>query len=340
MPLNADVLTRWFEQHRSFLWGLSYRMTGSAADADDVVQETFVRAWKHAPDGLDDPRGWLMRVAINAGRDVLRRRKRRGYVGPWLPMPIATGEDMSSPEPVAFGPTLERQYDLTESASLAFLQALEALTATQRAVLLLRDVFDYSAAEVAAALDLHDGNVRTIHHRARRAIESYERRRFQPTPGNRARADEALRRFLSLLSAGDVRGIERMLAADVNAVTDGGGEFTASLHPIAGAARVARFFARLAASRPGRIAASIRSINHLPTAWFVFESPRGRRPPRLMLGIDLDAAGLISNVRVIASATKLARIEALSGSWPAARSTARDAAAGPVAGRSPARRLA
>src|SRR5262249_37000409 len=117
MSLNTEVLTRWFEQHRSFLWGLSYRMTGSAADADDVVQETFVRAWKHAPDGLDDPRGWLMRVAINAGRDVLRRRKRRGYVGPWLPTPIATGEDVSSLEPVADGPTLEGQYGLTESAS-------------------------------------------------------------------------------------------------------------------------------------------------------------------------------------------------------------------------------
>jgi RNA polymerase sigma-70 factor (ECF subfamily) len=176
-------------------------------------------------------------------------------------------------------------------------------------VLLLRDVFDYSAAEVAAALDLHDGNVRTIHHRARRAMKSYERRRFQPTPGNHARADEALRRFLSLLGAGDVRGIERMLAADVNAVTDGGGEFTASLHPIAGAGRVARFFARLAASRPGAISVSIRSINYLPAAWFVFASPHRRRPPRLVLGIDLDAAGLISNVRVIASATKLTPLE-------------------------------
>src|SRR5215467_8035754 len=152
MSLNTEVLTRWFEQHRSFLWGLSYRMTGSAADADDVVQETFVRAWKHAPDGLDDPRGWLMRVAINAGRDVLRRRKRRGYVGPWLPTPIATRDDISAPEPIADVRTQEARYGLHESASLAFLQVLELLTVTQRAALLLRDVFDYSAAEVAAAL--------------------------------------------------------------------------------------------------------------------------------------------------------------------------------------------
>src|SRR5262252_1969168 len=98
MSLNPAVLTSWFEQYRSSLWGLSYRMTGSAADADDIVQETFVRAYQHAPDGLDDPRRWLMRVAINAGRDVLRRRKRRRYVGPWLPTPIATSDDVPAPE--------------------------------------------------------------------------------------------------------------------------------------------------------------------------------------------------------------------------------------------------
>src|SRR5262252_3321404 len=107
MSLNARILTSWFEQYRSFLWGMSYRMTGSAADADDIVQETFVRAYQHAPDGLDDPRGWLMRVAINAGRDVLRRRKRRGYVGPWLPAPIATGGDRAAPEPIADARTQE-----------------------------------------------------------------------------------------------------------------------------------------------------------------------------------------------------------------------------------------
>jgi len=331
MSLNPGVLTSWFEQYRSSLWGLSYRMTGSAADADDIVQETFVRAYQHAPDGLDDPRRWLMRVAINAGRDVLRRRKRRRYVGPWLPTPIATSDDVPAPEPIADVRTQEGRYDLLESASLAFLQALEALTASQRAVLLLRDVFDYSAAEVAAALDLREGNVRTTHHRARRAMESYERRRFVPNAINRARTDETLRRFLSLLSAGDVRGIERMLAADVKAVTDGGGEFTASLRPITGIGRVGRFFARLAASRSGAIDASIRSINQLPAAWFVFESPCGRRPPRLVLSLDLNAAGLISDLRVIASATKLARLDAVSGSRPAARSTATGATAGPVA---------
>ena len=308
-PTNT-VLTSWFDEHRAFLWGLSYRITGSAADADDIVQETFVRACQHAPDHLDDPRRWLMRVAVNAGRDVLRRRKRRAYVGPWLPTPIETSDDDAPPsfEPTVDGWTLEGRYDLLESASLAFLHALEALTPTQRAVLLLRDVFDYSAAEVGAALDLSEGNVRTIHHRARRVMEAYERRRAVPTTTNRARTDMALQRFLQLLGVGDVHGIERMLAADVQAVTDGGGEFTASLRPIVGAGGVAQFFARLAASRSGRMHVAIRSVNEFPAALLEFESPRGRRPPRLLLSIDLDRAGLIANVRVIASSTKLAAI--------------------------------
>src|SRR5258706_13097621 len=88
-PSNV-LLTNWFQAHRKFLWGLSYRITGSAADADDVVQETFVRALKSAPEHLDDPRRWLVRVAVNAGRDLLRWRKRQGYSGQWLPMPIET----------------------------------------------------------------------------------------------------------------------------------------------------------------------------------------------------------------------------------------------------------
>src|SRR5262249_13064147 len=144
------TFTRWFDEHRLFLWGLCYRITGSAADADDVVQDTFVRALQSSRERPDDPRRWLTRIAVNAARDVLRRRKRRAYVGPWLPTPIETASDDVPPshEPALHGEhTLEGRYDLLESVSLAFLQALEALTPTQRAVLLLCDVFDYSAAE-------------------------------------------------------------------------------------------------------------------------------------------------------------------------------------------------
>jgi RNA polymerase sigma-70 factor (ECF subfamily) len=309
MAATDAALASWFEEHRAFLWGLSYRITGSAADADDVVQDTFVRACTHAPDHLDDPRRWLMRIAINLGRDVLRRRKRRAYIGPWLPTPIETDENESpSFEPVLDGQTLEGRYDLIESASLAFLQALEALTPSQRAVLLLRDAFDYSAAEVAGVLETTEGNVRIIHMRARRAMDAYERRRTAPTPALRAQTNDVLRRFVDLLTAGDVSAIEHMLAADAKATTDGGGEFTASRVPIVGAFRVARFFSRLAASRTGSAHVEIRSINGQAAALFDFPQARGRRAPRLLLSVDLDRAGSIANVWVIASSTKLAGI--------------------------------
>src|SRR5262245_12846468 len=221
MPPSEIVLTEWFETHRGFLWGLCYRITGSAADADDVVQETFIRAIERAPETLNQPRTWLVKVAVNAARDLLRRRRRREYVGSWLPGPIETAEGeqaLPSFEPaIDGGRTLEGRYDLMESVSLAFLEALEALSPTQRAVLLLADVFDYSGSEIAHVLDLQSGNVRTIHHRAKRAMQAYDRHRSIPTAVKKRETSAALTRFLQLLGAADMAGIEQMLADDVRA---------------------------------------------------------------------------------------------------------------------------
>ena len=316
MAPSEEVVTGWFDDHRAFLWGLSYRITGSAADADDVVQETFIRAFQHAPDHLENARRWLIHVAVNAARDVLRRRKRRAYIGPWLPTPIETDDYEGPPsfEPMVGGRSAEGRYDLLESVSLAFLQALEALTPTQRATLLLRDVFDYSAAEVAAVLDTSEGNIRTIHHRARRAMESYEQHRSLPTAVNRARTEKSLQQFLALLSEGDVHGIERMLTADVRTVTDAGGEFTALFRPLVGRSAVAQFFGQFGgARRRGHVSVNVtlRSINGFPTADLVIESPQGRRPPRMLLSIDVDPSGLIAGVRVMANTRKLAAVRRL-----------------------------
>ena len=143
-------------------------------------------------------------------------------------------------------------------------------------------------------------------------MESYERHRSLPTAANRARTDKALRRFLALLGAGDVRGIERMLAADVRTTTDAGGEFTALFRPLVGRSPVARFFGQFGGSfRDGDVHVAIRSINGFPTADLEIASPRGRRPPRLLLGLDVDPDGQISAVRVIASSRKLAAVRAV-----------------------------
>ncbi|HLK36830.1 MAG TPA: sigma-70 family RNA polymerase sigma factor, partial [Polyangiaceae bacterium] len=135
-----------FNEHRRLLWGLGYRMTGSAADADDVLQETFVRFVERPPVRMADPlKPWLVHVAMNVARDTLRRRKRRGYVGPWLPTPVESTDDLAQSSEAPG----DARYELRESASYAFLVALEALQPRQRAVLLLRDVLDYSVQETA-----------------------------------------------------------------------------------------------------------------------------------------------------------------------------------------------
>ena len=177
MSEPSPDLAREYGAHRAFLWGLCYRLTGSAADAEDLVQETFVRALSHPPARTDEPwRPWLVRVALNLGRDLLRRRRRRRYVGPWLPSPIETEDVPPSFEPAGDESPAAR-YDLLESVSFAFLLALEALTPAQRAVLLLRDVFDYSVRETARALGFTEANVKTLHLRARRALAAYDRTR-------------------------------------------------------------------------------------------------------------------------------------------------------------------
>jgi RNA polymerase sigma-70 factor (ECF subfamily) len=310
-PLDIDI-TEWFQAHRAFLWGLCYRITGSPEDADDLVQETFAQALEHAPDVLEQPRYWLVKVAVNRARNLLRDRKRHGYIGPWLPGPIETSEhehELPSFEPVVEGErTLEGRYDLMESVSLAFLQALEALSPTQRAVLLLTDVFDYSAAEAAKALDLSVANVRTIHHRAKRSMAAYNKQRAIPTDDRRRATFIALAQFLQLLSDADVAGIERMLASDVRALTDSGGEFTASRRPIVGPARVARFFVKLRESRRRLGHLQIVELNGFPAALIEFEAPMGRRPQRIALAVDVDCNGRITRFWGIANSQKLTTV--------------------------------
>src|SRR5262247_1621751 len=199
-----------FRAHERFIWGLCYRMTGNAADADDLAQETFVRAWERPPARTDEPwRPWLVSVAMNLSRDLLRRRKRRRYEGPWLPSPIETGDEFTPPsyEPVDEEGNPAARYDMLESVSFAFLLALEALKPAQRAVLLLRDVFDYSVKETAGALGMSEPNVKTTHHRARHAMSAYDQERRAPSAALSAQTQEALTRLVTCLVNQDAPGI-------------------------------------------------------------------------------------------------------------------------------------
>jgi RNA polymerase sigma-70 factor (ECF subfamily) len=297
-----------FDEHRRFLWGLSYRMTGSAADADDIVQDTFVRAMEHPPQRTEEPlRPWLVKVALNLSRDMLRRRKRRDYVGPWLPSPVDTSEEPAPPsyEPVIDGrDTLEGRYDLLESVSLAFLVALEQLTPRQRAVLLLRDVFDYSVKEAGEALDLSEPNVKTTHHRARQVMASYDGRRVRPSLSLQDANRTALFQFLQRLEANDVAGVEALLADDVKTTTDGGGEFRSALRVIVGRSKVARFFLSVSKIGQGHNARVV-TLNGLPAVVVDTEIVPPRVAPRTMMQVDVDETGRIRHIYVVSATAKL-----------------------------------
>ncbi|MBI1814223.1 MAG: sigma-70 family RNA polymerase sigma factor [Deltaproteobacteria bacterium] len=310
--LASPILEDLFKVHERFVWGLCYRMTGSAADADDLLQETFVRVMEHPPARTDEPwRPWLVRVAMNLGRDLLRRRKRRTYVGPWLPAPIETGDEASPPsfEPTLAGEqTTEGRYDLLESVSFAFLLALEVLTPQQRAVLLLRDVFDYSVRETSDALGMSEPNVKTTHHRARRAMHAYDRNRCVPTRALQERTREVLGQFMTSLLSGDVASIEAMLADSVRALSDGGGEFFAARKPLVGRDRVTQFHWNIWRRRMPTARFEARMINGLPA--LVGEMPTGKpgEPPRIVFLCDLTPDGRVACVYSVVATRKLSAI--------------------------------
>lgn len=305
---RARGVAEHFREHERFVWGLCYRLTGSAADADDLVQETFLRAMERPPARREDPwRPWLVCVAMNLGRDALRRRKRRGYVGPWLPSPIETEVEPPSWEIEGEGGT-ERRYDLLESVSFAFLLALEALTPQQRAVLLLRDVFDYSVKETAAALGITEPNVKTTHHRARRALEAYDRERRPPSPAVIARSQVALMRFLQSLASEDVAGVEAQLAEDVRSLSDGGGEFTAARIPLFGRARVAQVFLGIQKKSPPGKRHELRFLNGLPALVTELPPTRERLAPRLVIQCEVNDDGRITSLNVVLATAKLTAV--------------------------------
>lgn len=293
------------EPHRRYLRALLYRMTGSASDAEDLVQETFLRATERPPPDVDrELRPWLVRVAVNLARDHLRRRRRRGYPGTWLPEPLASAEDArtsSEPDP-------EARYAAAESLSFAFLLALEPLTPLQRAVLVLRDVFGHSSSEAAAALGVSEGNVRVTLLRARRALAAYDASPRHANPAARDRATEALAALVAALSAGDTRAAAALFAPGARALSDGGGVHAAARHGVEGAEKIALMYAKLARNASPGARAELRELNG--TAAFTIDDPGARRPnaPRAALLVEIDAEGRITRLYSVLAPAKLRRI--------------------------------
>ncbi len=226
-----------FTAHRSLLFTVAYEMLGSAADADDVVQEAWLR-WAGADrDAVRDPRAYLVRVvtrqALNRLRTVSRRREE--YVGQWLPEPLLTSPDVAE------------DVELAESVSIAMLTVLETLGPTERAVLVLHEVFDVPYDEIAEAVGRSTPAVRQIAHRARQHVAA-RRPRMVVSP---AEQREVVERFLAALTAGDLQGLLDVLAPDVVVVADGGGLAPAALRPVSGRTRVASALSHFARLAPG-----------------------------------------------------------------------------------------
>jgi RNA polymerase sigma factor (sigma-70 family) len=293
-------LERLYREHRGVVWGLLYRLIGTAADADELTQETFTRFLAHPPSDRHAPlRPWLMQVAVNLGRDLLRQRRRQPYVGPWLPSPIELDIDEDLASPAA-------RYQTLESASTAFLVALEELAPTSRAVLILRDVLDRSVDETASLLGLSAGNVRVIHHRARAALDGYEKARPRDDAGPRTL--EALHRLVALMVARDLAGLTKALVDDALLVSDAGGEFLSALQPVRRASPIARFLLGTSAKLGTDATLETRNFNGLP-ALVVRSTPnKPEIAPTVVLQLEVEPSGLIRTLRLISAPRKLTAV--------------------------------
>jgi RNA polymerase sigma-70 factor (ECF subfamily) len=304
-PAFEAALRREFAQHHKFLWGLCYRMTGSACDADDVVQDTFERALRSPPaDVTASLRPWLSRIAVNLSCDQLRRRKLVRYRGSWLPEPVPTAE-LIGDQPAARG--ADARYDLCESITFAFLIALERLSPVQRAVLLLRDVFDYTVREAAEALELSEANVKTTLHRARAAMAEYDAARCIPTPALRRRTERALQKSMLHLATDNVAAIEALLREDVLARNDPG-EFVAACKLVVGREKVAFFHRKITRFVAKRPSFALRDLNGLPAIVFVYEPLRSDFASRQIMRADVDARGRIREIHSVLASRKLGRV--------------------------------
>lgn len=271
---------------RPALFALAYRMLGSAAEADDVLQEAWLRA--STATGVDNPQAWLTTVVTRLCLDVLgsARARREQYVGPWLPEPIVTD-----------GP--EQAAELADSVSLAFLVVLEELTPAERAAFLLREVFRYDYAEVGAMLDRSEASCRQLVSRAHRHVDA-RRTRFT---ADRAKAQELSLTFLFACQTGDLAAVTSMLAADAVLVSDGGGKVSAARRPVHGADRVGRFLIGVLQKYPGA-SYRVATVNGEPGVVTHAD------------GVVLNAVavevvdGLITGIRIVSNPDKLTRVTA------------------------------
>ncbi|MEU5759430.1 RNA polymerase sigma-70 factor [Nocardia sp. NPDC047648] len=249
----SDHATDTFVAHRDLLFTVAYEMLGSAADAEDVLQETWLRWVKADLEQVSDERAYLVRITTRQSLNRLRtmKRRRESYVGPWLPEPMLTTPDVAE------------HVELAENMSMAMMLVLETLSPTERAVFVLREVFDIDYEEIAAAVGKTPPTVRQIAHRARRHVEA--RRPRSVVSPSQARA--SVQAFQRALESGDPQGLLDVLAPHVVLMSDGGGIKRAALQPVIGAEKVARYITGGTGKVQGELSCETILINgHLALA--------------------------------------------------------------------------
>jgi RNA polymerase sigma-70 factor, ECF subfamily len=281
-----------FETHRHALLGLAYRMLGSRAEADDVVQDAYLRWHTTRHDGIDEPRRYLNTVVARLCLDRMKsaHARREIYVGQWLPEPVVDE---------AFD--AESASDLAEDLSVALMLTLERLSPLERAAFLLHDVFDLDFAEVARTLDRKEAACRQLASRAREHIRA-GRPRFQTSPEEGRRLAAA---FRAAVEAGDAQALTQLLAADAVLYSDGGGKRLAAFNPIRGADKIRRFLAGVARKNPSLREMEVREATINGLAGFVMREGDGSINT---IAIEHDA-GRITAIYLVRNPEKLRHVQ-------------------------------
>jgi RNA polymerase sigma-70 factor (TIGR02957 family) len=285
-------LARLFEELRPAAFAIAYRMLGSVSEAEDVVQEAFLRLHRMLREGerVESPRAYLATVVTRLCIDQLRsaRARRERYVGEWLPEPLLASDEADP----------ARHAEVADSLSLAFLVLLESLSPEQRAAFLLREVFDYPYEEIARIVGKSEDNTRQLVTRARRQVQQ-RRPRFE---ASRERREVLARRFFAAAVDGELEALEELLAHDVVLHGDGGGKAPALAHPVHGRAKVARTLLAWfrAAARIGGVSLQAAEVNGQPGALLL--DPEGRLVTVLAVAV---ADGQVQAIRSIVNPDKL-----------------------------------
>ena len=285
---GTDRATEAFVAHRNLLFTVAYELLGSAADAEDVLQETWLRWVGVDLDTIQDQRAYLVRIASRQALMRLRTlgRRKESYVGPWLPEPLLTAPDVAE------------DVELADSVSMAMLLVLETLKPTERAVFVLREVFDLEYDEIAEAVDKKPDAVRQIAHRARAHVAARRPRGIVSADETR----DALEAFQRAINTGDLQGLVDILAPDVVFLGDGGGVVQALPKPVVGADKVAGLLA-LGLRRLGQASVELTQINGQPALILRFDGEINT-----VTAIRLED-GLITGLYAVRNPEKLSRLE-------------------------------